>query len=116
MYALGAARRFVAVRYCREKLAAGGSVTVDTLADADAALATHRDGDAASAFASTGQLVQGLRDDAHVRNPGIRTHLDALGRACGMPTAICEHRTTDHPTTGAPTTDAPVTDVRATDR
>lgn len=102
VYALGAGRRFVAVRYAREKLAAGGRVAVDDLADADDALATHRDGAAARAFASAGRLVQGLRDDAHVRNPEVGEHLDALGRACGMAAAICEHRATDRPATDAP--------------
>jgi hypothetical protein len=106
LYAIGAARRFVAVRYAREKLAGGGVVAADDLSNADAALAAHRDDDAANAFTSAGRLVQGLRRDAHVRHLEIGAHLGALGRACGMATAICEARATDPPTTDAPATDA----------
>lgn len=102
VYALGAGRRFVSVRYRREKLAACGRVTVDDLANADAALDAHRDDAAARAFESAGRLVQGLRKDPHVRNPEVCAHLDALGRACGMAAAICEHRATDQPATDAP--------------
>jgi hypothetical protein len=102
VYALGAGRRFVSVRYRREKLAACGRVTVDDLANADAALDAHRDDAAARAFESAGRLVQGLRKDPHVRNPEVCAHLDALGRARGMAAAICEHRATDQPATDAP--------------
>jgi hypothetical protein len=111
VYALGAGRRFVAVRYAREKLAAGGRVATDDLTGADAALATHRDDDAARAFDSAGRLVQGLRDDAHVRNPEVTARLDALARACGMAAAICEHRGTNQPSAAAPAADVAPTET-----
>ncbi|NHN41205.1 hypothetical protein G9C85_06080 [Halorubellus sp. JP-L1] len=96
LYVLGAGRRFVSVRFLREKLAGGGIAASDDLAEADAALAAHREQDAAVAFETAGRLVQALRDDPHFRNPTLGARLDALGRACGMATAITAARAGEH--------------------
>ncbi|WP_323675682.1 hypothetical protein [Halorubellus sp. PRR65] len=92
LYVVGAGRRVVAVRYLREKLAGGGVVAADDLETARSALAANRYADAANAFETAGTLVQGLRDDAHLRNPTVAAHLDGLGRGCGMAAAICERQ------------------------
>jgi hypothetical protein len=88
---MGAGRRFVAVRFVREKVAAGIRTASRDLADADAALAVNDDPAAATAFAAAGTLLQSIRDDTHFRNPTIAGHLDAHARACGMATTIGEH-------------------------
>jgi hypothetical protein len=103
-YLLGAGRRFVSMRFLREKLAAAGLVATDDLDDAEEALQNREDATAANAFDAAGRLVQELRDDAHFRNPTIGSHLEGLARGCGMATAICEHRTTG-PTDDEPTPD-----------
>ncbi|WP_227133730.1 hypothetical protein [Halorubellus salinus] len=99
LYVVGAGRRFVAVRFLREKLAGGGFVVADDLETARSALAANRHADAADAFETAGTLVQGLREDAHFRNPDVGEHLEALARSCGMAAAICERRRADARTT-----------------
>lgn len=104
VYVIGAGRRFVAVRFLREKLAAAGFVATDDLADADRALAANRHADAADAFDAAGTLLQGLRDDAHMRNPDVEARLGALAHGCGTAAAICEHHAADTDgATAAPT-------------
>lgn len=95
VYVIGGGGRFVSVRFLREKLAGGGFVAADDLATARTALAANRHADAADAFETAGTLVQGLRDDAHFRNPDVGERLDALGRGCGMAAAICRHHAAD---------------------
>lgn len=89
-YLLGAGRRFVSVRYAREKLAGGGVVAADHIGDADDALASGRETDAARAFEHAGHLLGALAADEHCRNPTVNARLDALAGACGTAATICE--------------------------
>jgi hypothetical protein len=98
-YLIGATRRFVAVRFVREKVAAVVVTASKDLADADAALAANDTGAAADAFAAAGRLLQSISDDAHFRNPTVGAHVDALAHACGMATTICEHHADERSTT-----------------
>jgi len=92
VYFVAASRRFVSVRYAREKLAGGGAVAADHLADADRALVGGRDAEAARAFEEAGGLVESLAADEHCCNPTVAGRLGALARACGAAAAICEDR------------------------
>lgn len=92
VYLVAASRRFVSVRFAREKLAGGGAVAADHLAEADDALAGGRDADAARAFEDAGQLVESLAADEHCCNPTVAGRMGALARACGTAAGICEER------------------------
>lgn len=89
-YLVGAGRRFVSVRYAREKIAGGGVVAADHLADADDALAGGRETDAARAFEHAAHLLESLAADEHCRNPTVDARIDALAGACGTAATICE--------------------------
>jgi len=91
-YLVAASRRFVSVRFAREKLAGGGPVVAEHLADADDALASRRETDAARAFANATRLVESLAADDHCRNPTVADRLGALASACGTAATICADR------------------------
>lgn len=91
-YLLWATRRALAVRYHRELLAGGGVVATEDIADAARALGSYDRARAAEAFEDAGQLLQGLQDDQHFRNPTLGARIGALARGCGMAAAICEHQ------------------------
>lgn len=76
-YLLDGGRRFIAVRFLREKLAGGAFAASDDLADAGTAFEAYRTADAARSFAAAGRLLQSLRDDAHFRHPTVGARLDA---------------------------------------
>jgi len=99
VYLVGASRRFVGVRYAREKTIAVVVTASKRFADAERALQEHRDADAAATFRDVARQLDWLLDDPHVRTKGTGDRLATLQEACELAVDVHEDRLAEAPAT-----------------